>query len=302
MPTDFISKADRNDYIFYHYTPNKWVSVHYAVLFLLTLGFEIYSVVCAEKRFKNDVASKHRRRYVGIMVPLMIGVLSEAIGYISRAISADDTEAMMPYVIQSVMLLVSPAFIVATIYMCLGETIRSLKAKEYSVIPVKYLTKVFVLGDVLSFLMQSSGGGMMANGSADLGKKLIVIGLFVQLAFFGCFIVVMTLFGYRIHTNPTVVSSSLKHTRPAFGNWKHGLTVLAISSVLILVRSIYRIVEYIQGTGGYLQSHEVFLFAFDSVLILFSVIVLETNNFTRFFCSAKAEDRDFYNEMDTLRQ
>jgi hypothetical protein len=300
MPADTIIFADRRYHIFYHYTPNRWVSVHYAVLFLLTLGFEIYSVVSAVKSFKTDVASKHRRRYVGIKVPLMIGVLLEAIGYFARAIS-NDTKAMMPYVIQSVMLLVAPAFIVATIYMCLGETIKILKAENYSVIPVKYLAKIFVAGDVLSLIIQSSGGVMMVNGPSDLGKKLIGIGLFVQVTFFGCFIIVMTLFSCRIHGNPTVVSSSLKHNGPAFGNWKHGLAVLIISSVLILMRSVYRTVEYVQGIDGYPQSYEVFLFAFDSVLILISAVILQTNNFTRFLCSAKAEENDFYNDIFPLR-
>jgi hypothetical protein len=303
MPEAIINLVERSNYEFYHYNPIKWVSVHYALYFLLALGVEIYLIVSTEKRFKSDVASKHRRRYVGIMVPLMIGITFEAIGYIARAKSSSDREAMMPYVIQSVMLLIAPAFIVATIYMCLGEIIRSLKAEEYSVIPLKYLTKIFVSGDVLSFLMQSSGGGMMAKGqnSGDIGKKLIVIGLFVQVAFFGCFIIVMSLFVWRIYHRPTPVSSSLKRTRPAFGNWKHGLTVLVISSIFIFVRSVYRIVEYLQGTDGYLQSHEVFLFAFDSVLIFVSVVMLLTNNFTRFFCSAKAEDSDFDNDMYPLR-
>jgi hypothetical protein len=295
--------AERSDYVFYHYTPIKWVSVHYALYFLLALGVEIYLVVSGERRFKSEVSSKHRKRYVGIMVPLMIGITFEAIGYIARAKSSSDREAMMPYVVQSVMLLIAPAFIVATIYMCLGETIRSLKAEGYSIIPLKYLTKIFVSGDVLSFLMQSSGGGMMAKGqnSGGFGQKLIVIGLFVQVAFFGCFIIVMSLFAWRIYHSPTPVSSSLKRTRPTFGNWKHGLAVLVMSSVLILIRSIYRIAEYIQGTDGYLQSQEVFLFAFDSVLMFVSVVMLLTNNFTRFFCSVKAEDSDFYNDMYPLR-
>jgi hypothetical protein len=151
--------------------------------------------------------------------------------------------------------------------------------------------------------MQSAGGGMMAKSqnSGDVGNKLIVIGLSIQVTFFGFFIVVMSLFVWKIHHRPTPASSSLKRTRPAFGNWKHGLLVLIISSVLILIRSICRIVEYIQGADGYLQSQEVFLFAFDSNLMIVSVILLLTNNFTRFFCSAKAEDNDFNRDMYPLR-
>jgi hypothetical protein len=50
--------------------------------------------------------------------------------------------------------------------------------------------------------------------------------------------------------------------------WLLCLFILYAASSLIMVRSIYRVVEYIQGTDGFLQSHGVFLYIFDAVLIL----------------------------------
>jgi hypothetical protein len=297
MAVTTIDLGERSSKSFYPYTPKIWVPILWAVSFFLALGFEIYWVVSAERTFKYDVGYKHRRRYIGIMMPLMIGVLLEAICYTARAISAYNPEAEMPFAIEMAMLFVAPMFIVSTIYMCSIETIRSLKAEKYSVIPVGYLTKIFVLGDPLSFILQSSGGGISVNDSVDLGKKLIVIGLFIQIAFYGCFIISMALFAYRINSSPTEVSSSLQHTRPSFGNWKHGLAVLLTSLVLILIRTIYRAVDFMQVADGYLQSHEVFLFTFESTSVLLAVILLETNNFTRFFCSAKAEDSDVHNQI-----
>lgn len=40
-----------------------------------------------------------------------------------------------------------------------------------------------------------------------------------------------------------------------------------------MVRSVFRVVEYLQGNAGYLLSHEVFLYIFDAVLML-GVMVL----------------------------
>jgi uncharacterized membrane protein len=216
-------------------------SLRPAVIVDTALGFEIYSIVSPEKRCKNDVSCKHRRRYVGINVPLTIGILLEAIGYIARATSANNTEAMMPYVMHSITLLIAPALIATTIYTCLGEIIRSLKGEKDSVISVNYLTKNFTVGDVLSFLMQSSRGGMMAKsyqGSADLGKKLIIISLLCV----SCVICMLhhryALCAWRIHHRPTSVSSSLKHSRPAFGNWKYLLAVHHIIDIHITVISL----------------------------------------------------------------
>jgi hypothetical protein len=62
-----------------------------------------------------------------------------------------------PYVMQSSLLLIAPALFAASIYMTLGRIIVLVNGEKYSIIRVNWLTKIFVAGDVLSFLMQSSG-------------------------------------------------------------------------------------------------------------------------------------------------
>lgn len=64
----------------------------------------------------------------------------------------------MPYIIQSLLTLLGPTFFAASIYMILGRLIRYLEADAYSMIRPKWLTKFFLLGDILSFFAQ--GGGM----------------------------------------------------------------------------------------------------------------------------------------------
>ena len=39
-------------------------------------------------------------------------------------------------------------------------------------------------------------------------------------------------------------------------------------SIMILIRSAFRLVEYAEGFTGYLQSHEAFFYVFDSVPML----------------------------------
>jgi hypothetical protein len=62
-----------------------------------------------------------------------------------------------PYVMQSALTLIAPAFFAASIYMELGRIITLLNAEKSSVIKLNWLTKIFVMGDILSFLMQASG-------------------------------------------------------------------------------------------------------------------------------------------------
>lgn len=62
---------------------------------------------------------------------------------------------------QSALILIAPAFFAASIYMELGRLIQMLRAENNSVVPVRWLTRTFVAGDVLSFLMQAAG--MLTN-------------------------------------------------------------------------------------------------------------------------------------------
>jgi hypothetical protein len=62
-----------------------------------------------------------------------------------------------PYIIQSLLLLLAPTLFAASIYMVLGRIIRLTDGEEHSLIRANFLTKVFVAGDVLSFLNQSGG-------------------------------------------------------------------------------------------------------------------------------------------------
>jgi ABC-type multidrug transport system fused ATPase/permease subunit len=126
---------------------------------------------------------------------------------------------------------------------------------------------------------QSTGGAILSQAKSaskvHLGERIIIVGLFVQVLFFSVFIIVSILFHRNIHNNPTSKSISSSSSSSAFSKnvagipgWLLCLFILYATSSLIMVRSIYRVVEYIQGTDGFLQSHEVFLYIFDAVLML----------------------------------
>lgn len=255
------------------------------------------------------------------------------LGYIGRVISTDDIWALGPFIMQALLLLVAPALFAASIYIILGRIILLVDGERYSLIRQKWLTKIFVAGDVLSFLVQSGGGGIQSSGtlsSMKTGEKLIIVGLFLQLVFFGFFIVVAGLFHWRLVSanpnSPPVPASShalesetrTTSLRGLTGSsktsadvapssspdgsvnihelpWKRHLYALYGSSTLILVRSLFRVIEYLQGNAGYLLKHEVFLYVFDAVL-MFAVVVLfnwiHPSEITEIYQKRKSEERD----------
>jgi hypothetical protein len=83
----------------------------------------------------------------------------EFVGYAARAASARQAPdfTLTPYIIQSLLLLLGPSFFAASIYMVLGRIIRLTGGERHSMIRPSWLTKIFVIGDVLSFFVQSGG-------------------------------------------------------------------------------------------------------------------------------------------------
>lgn len=194
----------------------------------------------------------------------------EFIGYAGRIWSHFDTTSIGGFVIQAILILVAPALYAASIYMILGRLIRTLRAEELSLIPIAWVTRVFVISDVISFTLQAGGGGIQAAGTLELfhiGEKIIIAGLFVQIVVFGFFMVTAVIFQRRF------MRSAVRPAGRQHVNWRRHLAVLYTVSALILVRSIFRVIEYLQGNKGYLITHEVFLYIFDAVLMALVMII-----------------------------
>ncbi|KAG4411840.1 hypothetical protein IFR04_015024 [Cadophora malorum] len=223
------------EFKFYHYDPSLVGAIIFTVAFLVTTSLHSYQLLQTRTWF---------------MIPLVVG-------------------GFCPYLMQTLLLLVAPALFAASIYMALSRIILLVDGESLALIKKKWLTKLFVGGDITSFLLQAGGGGIQASGTANAlttGSHLVVGGLFVQLFFFGCFIAVAVHFDIVMHKLPT---SRAQGAVP----WRKHLLALYAASVLIMIRSVFRVIEYLQGFSGYLLSHEVYLYIFDAVLMLCVMLI-----------------------------
>jgi hypothetical protein len=138
----------------------------------------------------------------------------------------------------------------------------------HSLIKPALLTKIFVAGDVLSLLVQAGAAGLMVTGdNYKKGEQMVIGGLMVQIIMFALFAVTSVVFGYRIQRNPT------SESRSSLNPWKKSMHMLYIVSAFIMIRSVFRVIEYAMGNTGYLLRHEWTLYIFDSTL-MFAVMVI----------------------------
>lgn len=118
----------------------------------------------------------------------------------------------------------------------------------------------------------SSGGDGNTTGS-----DIAIVGLAIQIAFFGFFFLSAIKFHLRIRRTPTVQScEGLRHVCRCWKdrNWVTLLLALYLVSALILVRSIFRMIEFIDGYEGYLMTHEWFIYIFDALLMSIVMAVM----------------------------
>ncbi|OQD63514.1 hypothetical protein PENPOL_c009G02298 [Penicillium polonicum] len=230
------------DWSLYDYTPSKAGAIIALICYGLSASYHIFQMIKLKSYF---------------FTTFIVGAIMMTVGYIFRAASAGDTTVLATYIGQNVCILLPPSLYAASIYMIYGRIVMYTGEPGLSVISPLKVTKIFVIGDVLAFLTQASGGGMMANSSmARMGQIITIAGLFIQLIFFGGFLTISIIFGRRVQQTKTTLRGLPYGTL---------LYVLFAVSALIIFRCLFRVVEFCQGNDGYLMKHEVFMYVFDTI-------------------------------------
>ncbi|ETS78055.1 hypothetical protein PFICI_10117 [Pestalotiopsis fici W106-1] len=248
-------------YSFYRYEPSVAAAVIFCLLFLASSLLHFWQMYRTKSWF------------LGALVG---GCFTEFIGYAARTASARQEPGcwkMMPYIIQSVFILLSPALFSASIYVILGRIVKLTDGDAHVLIKNRYITKTFVTGDLICLFMQCAAGGLMGGSRAlpalyKIGNGVVIASLILQLIWFAFFVVVAFAFHRRMVMVPTAAAQ-----RPDV-RWQSYLYTLYIVSFFVMVRSLFRAIEFIEGSTGYLQKSEALFYVFDSLLMFLAVIYL----------------------------
>jgi hypothetical protein len=169
--------------------------------------------------------------------------------------------------VQAVFLLLPPVLFAATLYMVYSRLVRAVQGERFSLISPRWTTRLFVFGDLMCLNIQSAGAGLTPHDKvARIGDIIIVVGLGLQVIIFAVFVVYCLKFHRRFRAH--VVEAGAVVDVP----WRQCLNMLYGTSLLIQVRNIFRMVEYIMGSDGYLFSNEWPTYALDAVLMLLVMV------------------------------
>jgi hypothetical protein len=230
----------------------------------------------------------------------------EAIGYIGRCISVQNKLERPVYVLQFALIILAPVLMAACCYIIFGRILFLIVPQEAHTfrlcwVSPRFITPTFVGFDIIALLLQLGGAVMItsvdaadedAKNKLNTGKHVAQIGVIIQLVAFGLFAVAAVRFNFtskrfteslseryeNVGKNEYKIDGVVKNK-----HWPALLRVVNLTTILILVssspsaavqftdsyqvRSVYRLVEFTEGTTGYLSTHEWPLYVFDALVI-----------------------------------
>ncbi|OTA08055.1 RTA1-like protein, 7 TM, responds to xenobiotic stimuli [Trichoderma parareesei] len=208
-----------------------------------------------------------RWRTWGFTIPVLIGCITEIIGYVGRIILWNNPFSFDGFIIQIVTLTIAPVFYTASIYVTLSQSIMFLDPSLSRFRPQLFYW-IFIPFDIVCLVLQAAGGAMSAEdtGSDQAGVDISQAGLSLQVIVLVAFIVAFGDYMFRY----------IRSGRAS--NWGWRLTAffsgLTTATVLILARCAYRVAELKDGYDGSLIKEEATFIVLEGVFVFLAAVAL----------------------------
>jgi len=196
--------------------------------------------------------------------------LTEMGGYIARYYMANVDPNRETYIAMTVLLILSPNALALVNYVTVGLVVECASKKGISEkgrlawINHRTLSGIFMTSDFIAFIVQGAAAGLITSSSdqnkIDLGRKVMMAGLAVQMGFFSLF----SFITIYVHSSQSFHLRHNKGVRPVF-------VALYITIILLTTRSIYRFIQF-SNTKGYVAVHESFFYCFDTLVVVFCML------------------------------
>ena len=200
----------------------------------------------------------------------------EVIGYIFRALSSrDDPYNIIYFVVAYFFIVVAPVFISASIYLCLTKLIIWAQDEgvqlQSRILSRKFILWTFITADAVCTGVQIAGAALIGTRESKhkdpkVANDILLAGLAIQSFFFLVYLGILVNFILAICDGQRF-PTALRKTWSFIG-------ALEVSSLLVFLRTLFRLAETSQGVFGYLSSHEAFFGALEFAPIVLAMALL----------------------------
>lgn len=155
--------------------------------------------------------------------------------------------------------------------MVYSRLVRAVHGEHLSPVPIRWATCIFVTGDYTCLMIQGNAAGLLGNENlALIADYIIIAGLILQIMIFVFFLACCIIFQQRIRFYTAEPCTVIQVP------WQSFLYMLYVTSIAVLVRNIYRVVEFAMQSvdqDGYLLTAEWPLYVFDGSLMFLLMVV-----------------------------
>ncbi|KAF5644724.1 RTA1 like family [Fusarium tjaetaba] len=235
----------------YSYRPSLAANIVFVVL------FSLIGLVHAYLGF--------RWKSWGFMTGMLLGCVSEIVGYVGRIMMWYNPFSFNAFMIQIVCLTIAPVFYTASIYVTLSKTINFFGPELSRFRPALFYW-IFIPFDIVCLILQAAGGAMSTESDSNVGVDVSMAGLVLQVVVLVVFIAAFSDYMIRYWRSG--------HAK-AFG-WRETAFFAGLSSAIILVltRCIYRVAELREGYDGDLIKHETPFIILEGIVIVLAAVAL----------------------------
>ncbi|KAI5867837.1 RTA1-domain-containing protein [Durotheca rogersii] len=227
------------------------------------------------------------RRGLPFAVAMVLGLLCEILGYAGRIMSWHNQWSEDGFLMQICCLTIGPAFLAAGIYLCIRQIVSAF-GPENSRIPPQYYTRIFIPCDIISLVLQAAGGGLASSAfhqgePTETGDHIMIAGLAFQVFTLLVFTALSLDYGLntlRHRRRQRALDPSPGPAAAPAATAKRPLmfrlfpAALALSTVCILWRSVFRVAELSRGWTGPLMERQDLFVGFEGAMIAAAVLVL----------------------------
>ncbi|KAF7547968.1 hypothetical protein G7Z17_g7357 [Cylindrodendrum hubeiense] len=240
----------------YAFDPSFGANLAFAVLFGISSMIHLMQAII------------YKKRYCWVVI---MGAVWELAGFTIKTLGSRNQQQTQYAIWGQLFFLLAPLWINAFAYMTVARMIyfRIPEKKIWGVRAIRMGT-LFIWLDVVCFIVQAGGGILLSNNDdsnlADIGKKLYMAGVGVQLAFVLIF-VVLTGFFYR---------QLLQLEGSGMGRIKYLIWTMLAVLILVIVRIVFRLYEFSPGanTSNPILTHEDYALCLDAFPMLLALVLL----------------------------
>ncbi|KAH8595057.1 RTA1 like protein-domain-containing protein [Bisporella sp. PMI_857] len=240
--------------------------------------FVVVFAICAIAQV--ILGSIYRLKSYSILVCL--GCMGEVVGYIGRIIMHSNPWNTSGFIMQSLLLIVSPSLLAAGLYLTLKHLVFYY-GPRYSILKPDLYTWLFVICDAVGFVTQLVGGGVQASASnktgspktRDIGNKIMIAGIVFQAATMAICGILAIDFTQKVFRHRKEERDAQRVTMPVSKKaFTFYITSTVIAFIAILIRCIYRIPEMAGGWGNALMRNEKDFMILDGAMVAIGAILM----------------------------